>query len=310
MGTEVLYGGVRIDFEVDFVELSRNSIAAEGLGAIPPQLAVVPAEQSLPKGPQVHTWSSDGHPCISLYRNDAAYVLEFENGGRYSFDADALTVSCPPEPTSFDRHQLLDQVLPRVLDHLGYLMLHASAVRTTAGDLLFVADTGAGKSTLAVAASQAGAGHLISDDCVRIDTGGDAVRSTATYASLRLHPDSIAELCPDEPAAPLAPGATKHRVELRQPPSQSGDVAVLFVLRGDDGSRRVKIAALPPARAVAALVGQCFRLDPTDAVRTEAVLDHCAQIAERVPVVELVYPQGYDRLAEVCRAVIDFTTAL
>ena len=95
----------------------------------------------------------DGSGCC---QDDGRYLLEFDDGQGFSFDPDNRVVSCPPQLDSTTRHQLLDHVLPRVLEHLGHLMIHAGAVCTPHGVIIFVGDTGAGKSSLVASFHTAG----------------------------------------------------------------------------------------------------------------------------------------------------------
>ena len=101
-----------------------------------------------------------------------------------------------------------------------------------------------------------------------------------------------------EPSEPMAPGSDKRRLGLaRAAPAAPAVVTAICVLAtADHDSDEITFSAVTPARAVALLVAQCFRLDPTDAAATKRTFERCADVVERVPVVELAYPRDYERL--------------
>ena len=122
-----------------------------------------------------------------------------------------------------------------MLEHLGHMMIHASAIRTPRGVVLFVAEAGAGKSTLAASFQTAGV-ELLSDDCVQLVLGDAGVGCIPTYRSLRLWSDSADALMAEEPYEPMTPGSDKRRLGLAQPRGAApADVAAICVL--DDRRR-------------------------------------------------------------------------
>jgi hypothetical protein len=297
MGAEVRYGDVHLSAEFALPEL--DPCGSDGS----PFLLVRHADVDDVPEAWTHHWLSDGDVALSLARIDDRYVVEFEDGRSFTFDPAARTIRCPQPIDSAVRHHLLDQVLPRVLEHLGHMMIHASAIRTPAGVVLFVAEAGAGKSTLAASFQTAGV-ELLSDDCVQLVLGDAGVGCIPTYRSLRLWSDSADALMAEEPYEPMTPGSDKRRLGLAQPRGAApADIAAICVLDDDDVDD-VTFERVSPARAVSFLVAQCFRLDPTDAAATKRTFDRCVDVVERVPVVELAYPRDYSRLAEVRAAVL------
>ena len=254
-----------------------------------------------------HQWTTDDDDIVlSLGRFRERHVLRFENGALFEFDRYTRTVRCPPlDPMA--RHQLLDHVLPRVLDDLGHLMIHGSAVDTPNGAIVFVGDSGLGKSTLA-ASFQSTGGNLLSDDCMRLAPRPDAtVSCRPTYRSLRLWPDSVCTLMATAQSEPMSATQEKRRVKLPDEltPATSATVAAICVLAAPSpGFCGVELNELPPSQAVSSLLSQCFRLDPTDNEATKRVFERVADVVENVPVVELVYDRSYDRLPEVRDAVL------
>ena len=185
-------------------------------------------------------------------------------------------------------------------------MIHGSAISVPDGVVVFMGDSGHGKSTLAASFQSAG-WALLSDDCVRFtNNSSGGVDCVPTYRSLRLWPDSADSVMASTSFEPIASDSDKRRLGLpNSSPAVAAGVAAICVL-GDpsDGAPDVRFSALPPARAVSLLLAQCFRLDPTDAEATKRTFEGCADVVERVPVVELSYPRDYDRLPEVREAVL------
>jgi hypothetical protein len=303
MGAEVRYGDVHLSADFALPELDNC------LAGCPPYLLVRGGDVDVVPGTWTHHWMSDGDVALSVGRVDDRYVIEFDDGRSFTFDPAARTIGCPQPIDSAVRHHLLDQVLPRVLEHLGHMMIHASAIRTPNGVVLFVAEAGAGKSTLAASFQTAGV-ELLSDDCVQLILDpGAGVGCIPTYRSLRLWSDSADAVMADEAYEPMTPGSDKRRLGLAQPHAAvPGDVVAICVLAGDDDDDdpgAVTFSPVTPARAVSLLVAQCFRLDPTDAAATKRTFDRCVDVVERVPVVELAYPREYERLPEVRDAVLE-----
>ena len=254
----------------------------------------------------VHHWTDESEVLISLGRVGSTYVLRFADGTLFGYDRRDRIVRCPSKLDASARHQLLDQVLPRVLDDLGHLMIHGSAVATPNGAVVFIGDSGLGKSTLAGSFSSAGL-DLLSDDCMRLNADPDGVVSCIpTYRSLRLWPDSADAVMPSTPFEAMAAHSHKRRLNLAEsPPVDHSTVAAICVLAPpSDDADAITVEPVAAARAVSLLLAQCFRLDPTDAEATKRTFERCAEIVERVPVVELSYPREYDRLPEVREAVL------
>ena len=296
MGVHVQYGDISMSADFALPEL-ESCIS----GSTPDLTVHSTGGDHLSPAAWAHQWLSDGDVALSVARITDGYVVSFDDGRSFTFDPDARTVNCPQPIDAAVRHQLLDQVLPRVLEHLGHMMVHASAVRTPQGVVLFVAEAGVGKSTLAASFQSAGV-ELLSDDCVRLVVGSDArVRCIPTYRSLRLWSDSADAVMATEPYEPMTPGSDKRRLSLVGAPSVDADaVTAICVLAADDGdSHEIACLRVAPALAVSLLVAQCFRLDPTDAAATKRTFEHCVDVVERVPVVELAYPRDYERLPEV-----------
>ena len=111
-------------------------------------------------------------------------------------------------------HFLADQVIPRLMAHAGSFVFHAGAVRLGETALVFMGESGRGKSTLVASFDQAGTA-LLGDDAMVLSTEDGVPAVRPVYPSLRLFPDSIAALMPAaQTAGPIAQHSTKERIEV------------------------------------------------------------------------------------------------
>ena len=242
MGAEARYGGVQLSAEFALPELGDCTTGGE------PYLILNGTDGHRPSpSAWAHQWLNDSELVLSVARIDGKYLLEFDDGGSFTFDPSVRTVTCPQPIDAEVRHQLLDQVLPRVLEQLGHLMIHASAVLTPYGVVMFVADTGAGKSTL-VASFQIAGMELLSDDCMRVILDPDGtVRCIPTYRSLRLWPDSADAIMGGEPHEPMSPDSDKRRVDLARvdPSAPIVVTAICALATADNDPSAITIAPVP-----------------------------------------------------------------
>ncbi len=270
--------------------LGDDQADAIALDACEPQPFLPPVRHWL------HTWrQADGAIALSVAHHGSTYLLRFPALCDVLFDPDMQTVRMTPvvgvdEATL--EHLLVDQVLPRVLAHSGALAIHASALTIGDRTVLFVGDSGWGKSTLAALLGRDGHG-LLSDDCVllRVDTG--AVTALPTYASLRLFDDVVQYAFPDAPGSAVARYSDKRRFEV---PAAGGSlegrpVAAIYLLREpSDQSLRHDIVAVSPATACIELMRMAFKLDLDDRSRVAALLQQAGNVARVVPAFALSYP--------------------
>jgi hypothetical protein len=258
----------------------------------------------------LHHWPRrDKSPDVSFGRAGSISVLRFATGAEFGYEREAAKVTTSHEPSALVRHHLLDQVLPRVLNDLGHLMVHASAVADAGdeGGVVFLGDSGFGKSTLA-AHFYANGHALLTDDCVRLDPSQCGVELVGTYPGLRLWPDTI--------DAVAAGGQVQHRLEGwndKQRLAVSNEHALqgrhrlraIFVLsKSDGGSSETVVRELPARTAVSELLRQTFRLDLTDNDATARTFDQCARVAAVTPVYGLSYPRAMAELPRVRDAIL------
>lgn len=203
---------------------------------------------------------------------------------------------------------LADQVEPRVLAYEGAFIVHASAIEVNGFIVLFVGDSGFGKSTLAASFDQSGT-PMLCDDAVIVEWVDGRVTGRAVYPSLRLHPDSLEALIPGIAAADaVAYHGDKRRLNLPfqdRGTDAARPVAAIFSLDAVAATKDIAIQSLSPAALCMALVTNSFSLDPTDLAAASRKLGDAGQVAEHVPAFSLDYPRDFALLPAVRAAIVD-----
>jgi hypothetical protein len=254
-----------------------------------------------------HRWLDDAGDTVAvLGKRPDGFHLCFPGLADFLISDDGLLVRAWSESrTTLEtvRHLLLDQVMPRVMAHMGKLVLHASAVSTGGSTVAFLGTTGSGKSTLAAKLSLHG--HpLVSDDALILRAEDDAVYAEPTYSSLRLWPDAIEQLYKKPPTtAPMAHYSRKRRVIGPGTTMEAAKarLAALYVLAPGTPQSGVPatISEKSQADACIAILKNTFQLDVTNKVRVRALFTSAADVAERLPVYELLYRRDYSCVPQV-----------
>lgn len=84
----------------------------------------------------------------------------------------------------------VDHVMPRILAKQGRTIMHASCVAYDGSGIMFLGESGRGKSTLALAHCHFFGAELVADDCVEIVFENDGMFAVPTYRVHRVWPDS------------------------------------------------------------------------------------------------------------------------
>jgi len=213
--------------------------------------------------------------------------------GTYVFGSDGPVVAYPTPGSS---HAALQDsftrgVIPVVMLARGCEALHASAVDTGSGVVAFCAQSGTGKSSLALALTLQGA-MLWADDTVALQWAADRVESVALPFPVRVD-DQVQETLGRRSDVPLAdPGA---RQPLRRVYFLTRDVTIdpgrpeLTPIRGGSRFERLLAHAHP------------FEL-ATDA-RRRMMIERLLRIAAVVPLYELRFAPSLEHLPVLAQSV-------
>lgn len=189
------------------------------------------------------------------------------------------------------------------IEFLGCPVLHGSAVQSNDGAIVFVGESGAGKSTMASAFWAAGHEVLVDDASVIVPLGRRFGVRTA-FDHLRLWPDSVTHFFGSPSDWPVVdPRAAKRRIRpAPSTPSRSVDEPLVAIIALDRQERRVTpvLQPLVGQQALRLLVAQSYCRQTVEAAGLQPRrLSVLAQIAATVPVLQLSYGGGLDALMSV-----------
>ena len=258
-----------------------------------------------------HEWIfPDGTLWTRFYRTDSGYLLRFPELADFEVSADGRVVSSWPIPGISEetiRHLYLNQVLPLALSRQGKRVFHASAVEAPAGALVFLGESGRGKSTLAASFALSGL-RFLTDDALLLEpkAGGYAVQPS--HPSIRLWDDSKDELVGDD--ARLAP-AVQYTSKARL---LSGDALAfcseermlrrMYFLGAGDADQ-VGFTPMTPGDAVMGLVGNSFLLDIAGRESLSAHFNQVVELANMPIFFRLDYPRSFAALPAVRQAILE-----
>ena len=182
-------------------------------------------------------------------------------------------------------------VLPLILSASGTSVLHASAVIAQKGVVVFCAESGTGKSTIAVGLSRRG--HTLwADDAVAIDTAHSTPLAIPLPFNVRLRPDSM-RLFGDGAAFE----ASLHPGEFDPMP-----LALLCLLRRDNAATPVAVERLKAASACHGALAHSYCFSARDPLLKRRTVESCLSLAARVPAYEIRFRPGLDHLTTILDA--------
>jgi hypothetical protein len=189
------------------------------------------------------------------------------------------------------RHWLTGKLMAQLLRQRGCLPLHASGVAIDGHCVLFLGESGAGKSTTAAAFYARGHG-VLADDVGAVRAAGSGVELQAAWSGLRLLGDAreVMNGC----AAPLGFEDYKHIFRLdRKARANSFCVKRIYFLGYETGENGVQANVVPGFSAVALLNSNSFlRTWNAGAELRQINLDRSASIASAIRVHRLVRPRS------------------
>jgi len=270
------------------------------------------------------TWIHDyegvnGIPWHRLGRLNSAFFIRFTGYADFIYEEDENLILCYAEPNTglnTIEHLLLDQVLPRILSRTEFIALHSSAIVCSEGALGFVGETGSGKSTMTTMFGRHGY-SILTDDCLVIKQENYKFWALPSYPAIRLNPDVAATVNGDNPQLP---SVAEYSAKLRLTPAQGGYTShanpevlrALFIL--DELDRKDVSAAVVIERcsmrdAFGILIGNVFRLDPTDKIKSTREFKKLNILIATVPVYRLKYMRTQSVMSEVICAITDLLQA-
>jgi hypothetical protein len=264
--------------------------------------------------------AENGESSILLYRlEDDCWVVRFRTADFYLWE-DHIRCYLPNlEYRYLAEIQLLGVVLACWLERQGIPALHASAVAVGGRAAAFLSTAGGGKSSIAASLMQEGY-PLLTDDILAVERVGGVYLGHLGYPQIRMWPEQARrflgyyeELDIVHPAyskrrIPAGSDGLGHFCDASQP------LACLYLPeRRNPTVWGTEIEIKPTSRreGLMALLGQSFIPQIIEATGLQPQrLGFFASLVSQVPVRRIAYPDGYDRLSEVRRAILDDLAAL
>ena len=262
-------------------------------------------------GPPFHEWVfPDGSSWTQFHRTESGYLLRFPGLADYLVSGNGRNVWCHPVPGVSDetiRHLYLNQVLPLALSRRGKLVFHASAVELASQGVVFVGESGRGKSTLAASFAVNGSPFLTDDGLVIEERGAD-YWVAPSHPSIRLWDDSQEALVhPDTPSAEALPFTSKTRFLAGKDIPHCDEPRRLrhVYFLGDGGSSHVAIEPMSASEALIELVKHSFLLDIQAQEFIAAHFDRLSRLVAQRIYFRLDYPRKFEMLPEVRHAILN-----
>ncbi len=241
---------------------------------------------------------------VTLAAGTAGPEIAISDTGRFAFAAAGRRV-IHAAPAGVDRNavalDVIGVVLPFMLHRDGAWCLHASAVQTQQGVIVFIASPGTGKSTLALALVQRGCA-LVADDVVVLRATATGIAVIPSGLPLRLHAETA-----------RAVGAAVHavdawgKVRIDSPTARDAlPLAAIYVLSPVAGTAAVDRAERGARAAALALLSNGKITELLGAAAGGDALTRCVDIAQRSSVYDLAVPRDLARLDAVTDALLDW----
>jgi hypothetical protein len=240
----------------------------------------------------------DAHP-------ELGYRIAADGYGRFVVPLSGERVLCAPyrfESWGWQR-LLIARVLPLVATLQGLEVLHASGVEVEGGAIGVLADSGVGKSSLAVHLYLRGRPFL-TDDLLSLErTPEGEVVAHPGFGIVAVRPAEKHVLTPEDlrRLGSMVSRGSKAHYELQRS-SRPLPLRALYLLERTEEGDDVQIDRQPAPDPLSLLAGTFVRLVQTPA-RLLNHLDLCAAIAAEVPVFRLAVPPS--RSARDTAAVLD-----
>jgi hypothetical protein len=223
--------------------------------------------------------------------DDGSYVVDAPGHGWFWIADDGLVVRYHRPGPSWRWHRpLYAQVLPLAATLQGFELFHASAVALEGRAVAVVAESGTGKTSLAVALLARGA-ELITDDVLALEStdGGIVAHPGVPFGNIAA--DQLALLCTSARARVGVPIGTSDKVHVEIANMSAEPLAlgaVYFLRRSRDIQTIAFERASPPEPRD--LLGATFMPHVVNQARLITQLTTCAEIARSVAVFKLSAP--------------------
>jgi hypothetical protein len=262
--------------------LSESSAAATGR-ALTLTVTGDEAVCGWPRGAELVCDQREADDSVSFrieFDRGAGYLIEGPAYGRHILAADGRRVVSMPggRPAEVWQRLLIAQVLPFAALIRGLEVLHASAVVSERGALVFSGPSRAGKTTLALELCRRGASFLTDDVLALQSAEGRLLGHPGAPLAGMAHAEArrLESIGASIGAPVLAINARERLLRVRAAPAPA-EVAALFFLErqgGEPGTTRFE-----PVNDPRLLLSSTFNTVLRTPVRLRSLLELCAQVA-------------------------------
>jgi hypothetical protein len=244
--------------------------------------------------------------------NDHSSYVRWHGLGQYLVSNGGRQILCDRAPDasleSFHVY-LLGQALSFALVKGGFEPLHGTAIVVDGEAIVFLGDSGFGKSTLAASFLDAGS-LLLTDDLLLLSQTEQGLNAHPGPSRIKLFPDTARRFfgsCVN--SVPMNAETNKHVFPLEterrcEKPVPLRAVYVLAPPHEMRRQRRIRIETLPVREAFLALVANTFNGLIADSDRLQRQVAEATRLIRAVPVRKLSYPRSLAQLSEVREAVL------
>jgi hypothetical protein len=225
-------------------------------------------------------WVAGAQRMVEVYRAAEGFRLKVEGCGEYFVLAGGESFGKLAESgdlSQLDRETLLGPVFVLALALRGTWSLHASAARFQEKTIIFLGESGQGKSTLAAYLSQSAAWRRVADDILPVTDTASGLTVWPHFPQLKLSPENQPWI-----------GLPEHL-----------PLDGICVLEAAGPEQEPELHRLAVSQAAQAFIGHIAgtRLFPPELLKKH--LGFSAQAAAKVPAYRLVYPHRRETLPQV-----------
>lgn len=293
-------------------QISEETQASVFVNSIPESWQVEPIIQQAPVYQSPYKITKDGESFLSIYVYPTYYLLHYPGIINYFLFQKQIFYQ-PLQNFSYQLAEacLLSGVLAIWLELHGFICLHASSVVINQSGVVFLSNSGGGKTTLALTMVKAGY-HLLSDDILPVQQMNDDFYGIPAFPSMRVWPtqtrkifdlpDDLPHVDPtiDKRVLPIGTGIfgrfASSPVPLR---------SIYILERFELSKRNIEIHNVPSSLAAIELLKHSFAARAVEklglAKQRFGVLSN---LTKNVDLFRLVYSSGVENLHEVQQAIL------
>lgn len=243
-----------------------------------------------------------GEPAVSIYSIPGGHRMRFP--GIADFTLLPGSIACALHKASL-RHMveicLLGHVLAWYLERCEIPALHGGALAIDGRAALFLANRGGGKSTLVAALLRRGF-SLLGDDIAAVEQCGRHTCCRPAFPQIKLTREQADRFvgC-SEGYSRVHPGYGKLSIpahDLGSYETRSLPVRRIYLLDRQRHDCPIALERIPPGVAIIGLIRSAFLAELVSELQSirERRFRRFSQMVERVPVMRLRYPTGYEAL--------------